>query len=186
MRVIDDVMPVVMQDQLHEMVTTPEFNWSFLKDVTFSPKDTLANTMGKPKMPGLSHLAMNEYQQRTPVLQIMSSMILCMSEKAEQNPGNLYRVKFGMYLPLKDAPLHNNIHTDMKCPHTVCLYYVNDADGDTFFFDKNREIIDRITPKKGRMVVFDGLVHHASSMPSKDYRISLNLGYVDPQYTKKV
>ena len=62
-----------------------------------------------------------------------------------------------MYLPIKDAPLHNNMHTDMKCPHTVCLYYVNDADGDTFFFDKNREIVDRVTPKKGSMVVFDGL-----------------------------
>ena len=114
----------------------------------------------------------------TDIMQVMSSMILCMSEKAGTNPAELFRVKFGMYLPIKDAPLHNNMHTDMKCPHTVCLYYVNDADGDTFFFDKNREIVDRVTPKEGK----NGCLRwtNASSMPSKDYRISLNLGYADP------
>ena len=74
----------------------------------------------------------------------------------------------------------------MKTPHMVALYYVNDADGDTFFFDRNREVINRVTPKKGRMVVFDGLTLHASSMPSKDYRISLNLGYVDPKTLPEV
>ena len=46
--------------------------------------------------------------------------------------------------------------------------------------------VDRVTPKKGRMVVFDGLTLHASSMPSKDYRISLNLGYADPRLVQKV
>jgi hypothetical protein len=30
------------------------------------------------------------------------------------------------------------------------------------------------------------LTLHASSMPSKDYRISLNLGYVDPKLVQKV
>ena len=185
MRIIDDVMPQIMQHQLHEMAINTDFHWSFLNDVTFY-KDDLANTMNKPRIPGFSHVAFNEYRPQTDIMNYMSSMVLCMSEKAGTNPAELFRVKFGMYLPIKDAPLHNNIHTDMKCPHTVCLYYVNDADGDTFFFDKNREIVDRVTPKKGRMVVFDGLTLHASSMPSKDYRISLNLGYANPQHLKKV
>jgi len=91
-----------------------------------------------------------------------------------------------LYLPINNAPLHNNMHVDMKLPHVVVLYYVNDADGDTFFFNNSREIVDRVTPKKGRAVVFDGLTLHASSMPTKNHRISLNLGYVNPQHLKKV
>ena len=185
MRVIDDVMPVVMQDQLHDMCTDPTFMWSFLPDATYDKREeAITGAMNKPKNPSMSHLALNEYQPKSGVANLISAHCLCASDVAGLNPNFLYRMRFGLYLPLNDAPLHNNMHVDMKIPHTVILYYVNDADGDTFFFNKSREIVDRVTPKKGRAVVFDGLTLHASSMPSKDYRISLNLGYVDPQYTK--
>ena len=84
MRIIDDVMPTIMQHQLHEMTTTTDFHWSFLNDVTFY-KDDLANKMNKPRIPGFSHVAFNEYRPVTDIMQVMSSMILCMSEKAHYN-----------------------------------------------------------------------------------------------------
>ena len=181
MRVIDDVMPAVMQDQLHDICIQPDFMWSFLPDVTYDNREMLAKKMNKPQYPSFSHLAMKDYMPKTNVCGMISSHILCISDKAGLDPGIVYRARFGLYLPIADASLHNNMHVDMKVPHTVALYYVNDADGDTFFFDSNREIVDRISPKKGRMVVFDGLTLHASSMPSKNHRISLNIGYVRPQ-----
>ena len=186
MRVVDDVMPVVMQDQLHDMCVQPDFNWSFLNDATYDNREILAKKMDKPKYPSFSHLALKDYMPKSQIAALVSSHLLCISDKAGLDPRIVYRVRFGMYLPIANAPLHNNMHVDMKVPHQVALYYVNDADGDTFFFDKNRQIVDRVTPKKGRMVVFDGLTLHASSMQSKDYRISLNLGYVDPKLVQKV
>jgi len=187
MRVIDDVMPVVMQDQLHDMCIDPSFQWTFLPDATYDKREEkLVQKMNKPSYPSMSHLAMQDYKPRTQVATMISSHCLCMSDKAGLDPSILYRMRIGLYLPISGAPLHNNMHVDMKLPHMVVLYYVNDADGDTFFFNNSREIVDKVTPKKGRAVVFDGLTLHASSMPSKDYRISLNLGYVDPQYIKKV
>ena len=181
MRVIDDVMPVVMQDQLIDICTQAEFTWSFLQDATYASMDQLAQKMNKPKYPSFCHLAIMDYRPKTSISSLISSMLLCMSDKAGVDSTTLYRARFGLYLPIKDAPEYNNIHVDMPQPHTVALYYVNDSDGDTFFFDNNREVVERVTPKKGRMVVFDGLTFHASSMPSKNYRISLNLGYVQPQ-----
>ena len=178
MRVIDDVMPEVMQNQLIDICTHPEFAWSFLLDATYDDREKLAQKMGKPKYPSFSHLAMKDYQPKTGVCDAITSALLCISDKAEQDPSIIYRVRFGLYLPINNPPLHNNIHVDVKVPHTVALYYVNDTDGDTFFFDKNREIVDRVSPKKGRIVVFDGLTLHASSMPTEQYRISLNIGYV--------
>ena len=59
----------------------------------------------------------------------------------------------------------------------VILYYINDADGDTFFFDNDGKIIHRETPERGKMVIFDGLTFHASSPPSKNIRMSLNINY---------
>lgn len=180
MKVIDDVMPVVMQDQLIDICTQPEFTWSLLPDATYAPMDPLAKKMNKPQYPSFSHLAIMDYRPKTGVAPLISSMLLCMGDKAEIDSKILYRARFGLYLPIRDAPKYNNIHVDMHQPHTVVLYYVNDTDGDTFFFNNNREVVERISPKKGRMVIFDGLTFHASSMPSKDYRISLNLGYVKP------
>jgi len=185
-RVIDDVMPAVMQDQLHDICVQPNFHWSFLHDVTYDSMGVMAKKGSKPKYPSFSHLALKNYTPKSQVAELISSHLLCISDKAGLDPYMVYRIRFGMYLPIVNAPLHNNMHMDMSIPHTVALYYVNDSDGDTFFFDKDKQIVDRVTPKKGRVVVFDGLTLHASSMPSKDYRISMNIGYVDPKLVEKV
>lgn len=183
MKIIDNVMPEVMQDQLHDMCTQPDFMWSFLLDATYDKREeAIVGAMNKPRYPSFSHIAIKDYAPRTQVAALMSSHMLCMTDKAGLDPTTLFRARLGLYLPIRDAPLHNNIHVDLKVPHTVILYYVNDADGDTFFFDRNREVVERITPKKGTMVVFDGTTLHASSMPTVNHRISLNLGYVNHQY----
>ena len=59
--------------------------------------------------------------------------------------------------------------------HKVFLFYINDSDGDTFFFN-NKEIFKRITPKKNRLVIFDGNIKHAGTHPIKsEKRIVLNI-----------
>ena len=74
----------------------------------------------------------------------------------------------------------HNAHVDQPYPHTVALYYVNDTDGDTVFFDKDdlTKVIHRETPKKGKCVIFDGeYAYHASTSPSKNIRMTLNINY---------
>jgi hypothetical protein len=73
--------------------------------------------------------------------------------------------------------LHNPPHIDSLNNHLVLLYYVNDSDGDTIIFDlddKTKKLAS-ISPKKGRLVVFNGEHYHASSPPTKfDSRIVIN------------
>ena len=71
----------------------------------------------------------------------------------------------------------HNAHVDQQFPHDVVLYYINDADGDTFFFDKDKNIIHRETPERGKLVIFDGSTFHASSAPSTNIRMTLNINY---------
>ena len=73
------------------------------------------------------------------------------------------------------GPLSENVH------YLSAIYYLHDGDGDTFLFkneytkhhspttpdhlDKKLEIEERVSPKKGRLLVFDSNRYHASSNP---------------------
>lgn len=64
-------------------------------------------------------------------------------------------------------------HVDYNFPHLVLLYYFNSTDGDTVLF-KDDKIVERITPKRGRCVLFDGQIQHASSSSTLAPRLVLN------------
>jgi hypothetical protein len=66
----------------------------------------------------------------------------------------------------------------------VAIYYAEDSDGDTFFFDTyghDRKIIKRVSPKAGRVVIFDGDISHAGSPPQHSKsRIVANFNFYLP------
>lgn len=180
MKIIDDSIPTWMQDQLHDICLSPLFHWQFLDDSTFPGNNLIPSESRIKKHPSFCHLAIMNGKPKTKIISPITSIIKRISDKADLNVHSIHRARFGMYLPIINSSLHNNIHTDMEEPHTVCLYYVNDSDGDTFFFDDNNQIIERITPKKGRIIIFDGSTLHASSMPvQSNYRMSLNIDYIN-------
>jgi hypothetical protein len=66
----------------------------------------------------------------------------------------------------KQNELYNTPHIDNIDPHYVLIYYVNDSDGDTFIFEgKGEKIIKRVTPKRGRFLLFPGELYHAGRPP---------------------
>jgi hypothetical protein len=97
-----------------------------------------------------------------------------------------FRCKVNLTTPY---PPYNNYephipHTDMKyddgkkIPHLVCLYYINDCDGPTYFFNNEYKIIDMVQPAIGRAIIFDGSILHASSSPVLNpYRFIMNINF---------
>jgi len=72
---------------------------------------------------------------------------------------------------------YNTPHIDNEVPHYAGVYYVNDSDGDTFLFEGKEEIA-RISPKQGRIVIFNGLTLHAGSHPfENDFRMVINYNF---------
>ena len=96
-----------------------------------------------------------------------------------------------------------SIHINQKTPHLVLLYYVNDANGETILFDKTIDdiedddvmylderhefnIVNKIMPKQGRILLFDGKTYHSSSSPTTGMRCIITLDlfgeFVDGSY----
>lgn len=69
---------------------------------------------------------------------------------------------------------HYAPHTDLPFDHLVVLYYVNDADGDTVFFNDKNEIVKSVSPKRGRVVAFDGRIPHGGGIPKTGPRCAIN------------
>lgn len=93
------------------------------------------------------------------------------------------RAKFNL-LNQSSSTEFNYPHIDTTEPDFITLlYYVNDSDGDTFVFNEKYPsashtvtIQDRISPKKGKAVLFDSSIYHSSSNPtSHNVRVVLSI-----------
>jgi len=97
-----------------------------------------------------------------------------LAEKLNIKWEDVIRVKANCVLSRGEESLRP-AHVDGEYEHKVFLYYLTDSDGDTIFYDENRNIIDRVTPKKNTAITFNGRQLHSSSCPIKHpYRIVIN------------
>ena len=95
-------------------------------------------------------------------------------------PNNkMFRAHMTLQYPKPDREgIPHNAHVDKPGKkHWVGLYYPNDSDGDTFFFDNDLNVIHREPPERGKIILFDGKYYHSSSSPTKEVRFSLNINY---------
>ena len=70
-------------------------------------------------------------------------------------------------------------HVDIFDDHFVILYYVCDSDGDTIIYNEKIKsdsytIQKRITPKQGKVVLFDGSYYHTAEQPLNNIRCVVN------------
>ena len=86
-------------------------------------------------------------------------------------------------LNLKDRTV-DTPHIDLhNRKHLVALYYVCDSDGDTIIYNEREKlgtytIKQKVTPKQGRIVLFDGSLYHTAEQPLNNVRcvVNYNLG----------
>ena len=82
-------------------------------------------------------------------------------------------------------------HVDLIVPHFVMLYYVCDSDGDTIIYNEktifndcspeeiNFTIKKKVSPKQGRVVLFDGRHWHTAQQPNHNLRCIVNYNLRD-------
>jgi hypothetical protein len=106
---------------------------------------------------------------------------------------HIIRIRAGMILKTCDDIIHTP-HVDYPYPHSTMLFYLNDSDGDTLFYNEMHSgeqsqiaalekskvtISERIEPKANRYSIFNGLQFHSSTAPKKsEFRIVINYNFV--------
>ena len=109
------------------------------------------------------------------LLNITASRIGAYCGKTESD---LLRIRGGM-LWRDGESKPNSPHTDFPSQfHTTALLYLNDTDGDTYFYKKDGDVDFQVSPKPNKVIIFDGDMVHSSSSPTKtQYRIALNFNF---------
>ena len=190
--VIDNVIDVELQEQIkNQLMGSVGFPWHFIADITAGSKnnyETLNVDAPFQSRPGFTHINSEEdYHIISPIVHNVLS------------DAHIISAKFFLQLPLAlDDYSVDTAHTDRPEPHTVVLYYVCDSDGDTIIYDKKWEpnmtghdrhlsgeitkewpIAEKVTPKQGRAIVFNGYHYHTAEQPRHNNRciINFNVSY---------
>jgi hypothetical protein len=181
-KVFDKIIPQGYADAIEEDLLDREFPWYYVDDVTSLD---YGNNSGLTHVPFKVGKVMDYYP-------FLKPLVYAIAEANGQPLKELYRIRIG-FLPKNDEPEYeyNTPHVDFLWDHFTACYYVNDSDGDTIVFDKKMsdmglslsdevmrryvektefEIVKRVSPQKGRVVIFDGKRFHSSTKPRNHKR----------------
>ena len=135
---------------------------------------------------GFYHTALSIDGIRSQFSDRVMPLLYSLEEKTNITVNEIYRIRIALTTSVNEEVQHHP-HVDLRQPHKVLLYYVNDSDGDTFMFNEfyspdeeitNFTIKEKVTPKKNRAVIFDGLRYHNSSKPVKNSsRFIINIDF---------
>ena len=184
--VFDDFIPVRYQNEI-ETVMLSENNataWFLQEDISYSK--TRTDVKKEKSAIGFSHVFFNERGVVSNLYNFLLPMIYSALEKGNYDLQTVVFARSFLQIP-KNKSTPNNPHVDVEFPHLVCLYYVNDSDGDTIIYNErindiektnlhleNLSIFKTVTPKKGRVVLFNGEQYHSSSCPTTGLRCTIN------------
>lgn len=183
MLVIDDFISPDDQVKVLALVGSRDMAYRIYPTHIFEEGSVLKDKVHAPSQ--LTHfMYMHGEDKSSPHIGIIRPLF----DKLEERFGQitLFRVKVNMTTP---QPGYNDYqphvaHTDMQyddgreIPHQVLLYYINDSDGPTYFYNASQGLLSAVEPKMGRAVLFDGSISHAGSSPVKNSaRFALNINF---------
>jgi hypothetical protein len=175
-KVYDDLIPQHLQDYF-EMVTLGKSSEELIHPtVDFKCKyETTAYEAEREYAPISFVHVLRSNTALSPHLENFSLIPMAACQENNLILRNIVVARIFITMPYDTTLEHYAPHVDYPGEHTVCIYYVNDADGDTVFFDKaGKNIIQRVTPKKGRVVLFDGKILHGGGIPKNGPRCIVN------------
>ena len=193
--IYDNFLPDDFADEIENLLMDYQFNWYVNPTTAYaddnSNKDKLdkvqtKNTIEHSQLVHIFHVQKNDGRdgvENSEYCNIIHRImdIVKTNTSWKDNP-ILIRSKANLNFPItnytKDnhQPVHSDIFGYTEHEYKSLLYYVNDSDGDTMFFDNKLNVTTRVSPKKNRVIIFDSINLHAGSNPIENHmRAVINL-----------
>ena len=183
--VVNDVVSESLASRIEQMFFGFDFPW-YYNNVTVGatyPDD--GNTIEGPQF---THMFVREGNRTSNLGGLAEALVHILAEKTGLVLGEPFRVKANLNVQnntMGDAHYPAHVDEVLDVPFLTCVYYVNDCDGDTVFFDDDMKEIKRLTPKKGTLVYFDGNIRHAGCPPKKAlHRCVININFLRQHWLK--
>ena len=168
--VLDNVISHALQKEIYDTLDNKigEFDW-YHYDETIPVKSNydVENTVDTGQFVHIFLMKQDSQVYTSRHLHLVNKIVAEVFDKYKITDQIVTRAKANFLLNNRGTHKnsHSGVHVDLDTPHTVLLYYVNDSDGDTFLFNNDGTVQNRIQPQQGRLLVFDGKVLHASANP---------------------
>ena len=190
--VIDDFVNLEYQKKIKEelMGLDNDFPWHYVEDVTSAGdydsqyRAALAHQYVEINDDDISQINSVYHHLFTPLISKACDYLKMPETEVIQGRSFL---QFPLNLESKeiDTP---HIDLDEGDEHIVVLYYVVSADGDTVIYNERTKSNtytekQRVTPKQGRVVIFDGGQYHTAEQPKHGVRciVNYNLDFYDTE-----
>ena len=191
--VIDDFISLDYQEKIKQELLGLEndFPWYYTEDVT------TAGDFDSQYRPALNHYYVNfDDDDISEVESVYHHLFVPMLSKAckylKIPETEVIQGRSFLQFPLKniDTSVVDTPHIDLDegDEHIVVLYYVIDSDGDTIIYNERTESPSytekqRVSPKQGRVVIFEGGQYHTAEQPTKGTRciVNYNIDFYDTE-----
>lgn len=191
--IVNNFLPKPIEDSIEQLMFDQNFPWFFnpqtvYEDLNqgyfFNDKNTVSGSQ-------FNHTFLTDYKVNSDLCKELAPLMFHFSLASGVKVSNPIRIKANLTTPdiLYADNLHRPAHYDtLDSNITTAIYYVNDADGDTIFFEdpsikESNEVeelkeIKRVSPKKGQIVYFKSNILHANAL-CKDtkYRCVINFNF---------
>jgi hypothetical protein len=181
MKIIDDFIKPTLQDKLVRLCEANDFPYFFSADTVdagyrdigwFDDENTIHTPQFVHSLVECGRINSPFFNEFAPVFHKLYDLM----------EGDFELVRYKVNLNPRDGRFVDKYHV----PHidnqiegaVTAVYYINDADGDTIFFDDERRVVSRVAPKKGRLIYWSGKRFHAKTSPvncSSRFVLNLNL-----------
>jgi hypothetical protein len=166
-----------LKNEIYSVTTSSFFPWFYSDQTSFDKKNKDINQFGFSNVIYDKH---NNFRSENFIT--FFGMIPQIEEKFNVSIKEIIRIRAGLQTMIEAK---NNIkhtpHVDYDFDHKTLLYYVNNSDGDTTFFNDNDKTMPclSVTPKSNLAVFFNGNILHSSSSPKNtSRRIAININII--------
>ena len=204
-KIIDNFLTKSYHEDILKHLTSSNFEWSMYNPnyIFFGPSsptdfDYRDDIQTKHKYYGFAHQFWSkEVGPASRLFSFINPLLLHIQDVANCDMNIRARADMLTWVG-KEKFAVQETHIDFPYPNTASVFYVNESDGDTIFYNakpadlpegkthKDLKIYDRVSPKANRLVLFDGDLLHTGCSPTKHKnRILINSNYIKKEYKEE-